>query len=143
MSEAVSSTGILLFIGNGASPEVFTDEVPELTTITPPASFRNPLETSTHNDGEESHVLGIRRSDTISGRVNWLVANPIHQQMEADFNAAGSGTKRNYRIVYPDGTKVTFGARVERWAPVEATVDSVKAIDFALRKDGPLVWAYV
>jgi len=139
MSDAVVATGIELRIGDGASPEGFTDVVPELMSITPPARFRNPLETTTHNDGEESHLLGIRRSDTIPFKVNWIVDDPIHQQLESDYNA---NTQRTYQVAYPDGTTLTFRAAIERLSPVEATPDSVKQLDCALRKAGPVTVAF-
>lgn len=136
MSEAISATGTLLYIGNGASPEVFTDVVPELRTITPPAQFRNALETTTHNDGEESHVLGIKRSDEIAFSMNWLKGNSIQDQLESDYQA---NTKRTYRIEYPDGVRLTFKARVSKFTPVEASPDSVKMLNCALRKSGAVV----
>jgi hypothetical protein len=60
MSLAVSTTGILVKRATVAAPTVFTT-VAELTSVTPPGKSRNKIETTTHNDGSESFVLGIMR----------------------------------------------------------------------------------
>ena len=60
MSDALSAQGTLIARAPAATPTVFTT-IAELRDITPPPLTRNPIETTSHNEDEESFVVGIKR----------------------------------------------------------------------------------
>jgi hypothetical protein len=138
MSDAVSTTGMLVRRSPfpAATPAVYTT-VPELVTITPPGYSRNKIETSTHNDGSESFVLGIIRQGDLTFRVNWLPENAEHAQILADFNA---NTKAVWQIAFPSGATFTAPGRVSRFAPVDAPPDAAQQLEITIAWAGPIVF---
>ena len=131
MSNAISATGILLKRGDGATPEVFTT-IAELTSVKAPGYSRNKIETSTHNDGSESYVLGILRRGDSPFRVNWLSDDATHAQILSDIEA---NTRQNWQVELPNGDIFEGPARVQKFDPIESGVDS------ALQMECALTWA--
>jgi hypothetical protein len=137
MSEAVTATGILVKRALLASPTVFT-VIGEIVSVSPPGFSRNKIETSTHNEGAESNVLGILRQKDPSFRVNWIGGDATHASVMADM--AGN-TKNQWQIAYPSGVKFTGPARVSRCEMVDAPVDAAQQADITLTWTGPAVYA--
>jgi len=137
MSEAVSTTGILVKRSPlpVADPAVYTT-VAEITMVTPPGKSRNKLETSTHNDGAESYVLGILRQKDAAFTVNWLPDDETHAQIEDDID---TNTKASWRVEFPSGIKMTGNARVQNFEPADAPVDGIQAASVTLAWSGLVV----
>lgn len=136
MSEAVATTGILVQRGNGADPEVFAT-IGEVVSVTPPGYSRNKLESTTHNDGAESYVLGILRQKDASFRINYVHDEPTHALIVDDILA---NVEHNWQIVFPSGVMFTGPARVQRFEPIEAPVDAIQQMDVTLAWSGPVVF---
>ena len=92
MSNAVTSTGILVY-RNGVA-------IAEVTEVTPGGPMRNKLETSEHEDGYESHRLGILRQNDPGFRVNFIAGNSTHMAMMSDLHG---NFVQSWMILYPSG----------------------------------------
>lgn len=136
MSNAVSTTGILVRRGNGADPEVFAT-IGEVVTVTPPGYSRNKLESTTHNDGAESYVLGILRQKDPTFRINYVHDDPTHAAIVDDIMA---NVKHNWEIVLPSGVAFKGSFRVQRFEPVDAPVDAIQQMDITLAPAGLIVF---
>src|SRR3954471_13259868 len=103
MSNAVTTTGILIKRAPFATPTVFTT-IGEITFIDPGGMSRNKIETSTHNDGSESHVLGILRQKDPTLKINYVASDATHIAILADI--AGN-IKNSWQILFPSGRSRT------------------------------------
>src|SRR5215212_5985206 len=65
--------------GGTAAPSAATYvTVAEITKVTPPGYSRNKIETSTHNDGTESYILGILRQKDAAFSINYVAGDSTH-----------------------------------------------------------------
>ena len=119
MSNAVTSTGILVQRALFASPTVFTT-VGEITEVDPGGMSRNKIETSTHNEGSESHVLGILRQADPSFKINYVGSDATHVAVLADL--AGN-VKNSWKFLFPSGVSRTGMAYVQSFKFDPAPVD--------------------
>lgn len=131
MSNAVTTTGILVKRALLATPTVFTT-IGEITEIDPGSMSRNKIETSTHNDGSESHVLGILRQADPTFKINYVAAEATHIAILADIAA---NTKNQWQFLFPSG-KVRYGAAYVQMfkfdvAPVDGKQGASIAITWA------------
>ena len=132
MSEAVSASQTLLARGAGSPPAYTT--VPELFgDITFPTLDRNEAETSTHNDGAESYIMGIVRTGAAAITVNWLPNNASHQAVFADYE---DKVTSSWRYTLPSGTTITCDAKVKSFNLQPAGLDGVQRLVFTLRFNG-------
>ena len=136
MSEAVATTGILVRRGNGADPEVFAT-IGEVVSVTPPGYSRNKLESTTHNDGAESYVLGILRQKDASFRINYVHDEPTHALIVDDILG---NVERNWQVVFPSGVLFVGPGRVQRFEPIEAPPDAIQQMDVTLAWSGPVIF---
>lgn len=135
MSNAVVTTGILVRRALFATPTVFST-VGEITKVNPPGYSRNKIETTTHNDGTESYVLGILRQKDCTFSINFTAADSVHAAILADIQG---NIKNQWQILFPSGIAQTGPARVQMFDFIEATVDGVQRADCALTWAGPIV----
>ena len=136
MSLAVSATGILVKRAPGLNQTSGFVTVGELTSVTPGGKSRNKLETSTHNDGSESFVLGIVRQGDPGFHINYVGSDATHVQIISDL---ASNTPNTWRFEYPSGVKRTGNARVQQFVFDEAPVDSIQGVTCALAWAGPVL----
>lgn len=135
MSNAVVTTGILLKRAETATPTVFTT-LAELVSITPPGFSRNPLETSNHNEGVETKVLGLLRQRAMPFKINWLPENATHAQLLGDIT---TNTKAHWQVAFPSGTTMEADGFVQRFEPDEAPVDAVQSAMCAIEWSSAIV----
>jgi tail tube protein len=119
MSNAVTSTGILVKRAPFASPTVFVT-ITEVTDVDPGGKSRNKIDTSTHNDGTESNVLGITRQGDPSFKINYIGGDATHASILADL--AGN-IKSAWQILYPSGVSRTGFGYVQAFKFDPAPVD--------------------
>jgi hypothetical protein len=139
MSEAIAAAGTYLSLGNGVSPETFT-EVAEVRTIGGP----NP-------DSEEIDVTHLRspartreylQSFLIPGEIP-LTLNFIPNSTTANVDSAAlialyaAGTVRNWTVTYPDGSVDAFAAYVKS-CPRPANVGEALVMNPTLRVSGAI-----
>jgi hypothetical protein len=118
--------------GNAALVETVFNTVGELVTVSPPGFTRNKLETTTHNDGAESNILGIIRQKDGSFRINFVGTDTTHTQLMTDFL---QNVRATWRFRFPSGTTLTGSGRVQQFQIVDAPVDAIQ------QADCNIVWA--
>jgi predicted secreted protein len=137
MSEAVTATGILVKRALLATPTVF-ETIGEIVSVTPPGFSRNKIETTTHNEGAESSVLGILRQKDPAFRINYVGGDATHASLIADIQG---NTKNQWQILFPSGVNFTGPARVQKFEMADAPVDSAQQADLALAWAGAVTHA--
>lgn len=135
MSNAVTATGILVRRALLASPTVFTT-VGEITRATPPGYSRNKIESTTHNDGAESYILGILRQKDGAFSINYVAGDAMHAAILADILA---NTKNQWQFLLPSGVTFAGPGGVQTFQLQEATVDAIQAADVVICWAGPVV----
>jgi hypothetical protein len=131
MSNAVTTTGILIKRSPGAGTTAYVT-VAEITEIDPGGMSRNKIETSTHNDGSESHVLGILRQADPTFKINYVAADSSHINILADIV---NNVKNSWQILFPSGKTRAGNAYVQQFKFDPAPVDGKQGASLTL------VWA--
>lgn len=128
MSNAVTATGILIQRAPFATPAAFVT-VAEVTEINPGGMSRNKIETSTHNDGSESHVLGILRQADPTFKINYVASETTHVNVLADIV---NNVKNYWRILFPSGKFRTGQAYIQQFTFDDAPVDAKQGASLTL-----------
>lgn len=134
MSNAVTATGILIQRAPIGDPENFQD-VGEITEVDPGGKSRNKIETSTHNEGTESHVLGIIRQTDPTFKVNYVASDATHIAVQSDFD---NNVKSSWRILFPSGLYRKGLGYVQMFKYHPAPLDAKQGADIALTWAGPV-----
>lgn len=121
-SNAISSLGAQLKIGNGASAELFT-AIPELRSITGPTMTAETIDVSHlgSTSGYRDFISGFKEAGEISGEVNWTQAG--YASLLALFE---SGAQKNFQLVFSDGTDYKFSGRITALPITAQTGDAVR-----------------
>lgn len=128
MSNAVTTTGILIKRAPFATPNAFVT-IGEITEIDPGGMSRNKIETSTHNDGSESHVLGILRQSDPTFKINYVAGDATHINILADIV---NNVKNAWQILFPSG-KIRQGfGYVQQFKFDTAPVDAKQGASLAI-----------
>jgi len=128
MSNAVTTTGILIKRALFATPTVYTT-IGEITEIDPGSISRNKIETSTHNDGTESHVLGILRQADPTFKINYVAGDATHIALLSDI---ANNVKNNWQILFPSLKTRTGFAYVQMFKFDVAPVDGKQGASLAI-----------
>lgn len=137
MSNAVTTTGILIQRALFANPTAF-QTIGEITEIDPGGMMRNKIETSTHNDGSESHVLGILRQTDPTMKINYVASDATHISILADIQ---NNVKNAWRVLFPSGKSRTGFAFVQQFKFDVAPVDGKQGATLAFTWAGPVTEA--
>jgi hypothetical protein len=121
--------------GTGGTIRPDFSVVGEITEVTPGGMARNKIETTTHNDGSESHVLGILRQGDPGLKINYVGSDPTHVAILADL---ANNVKNNWMIRFPSGVSRTGQAYVQQFAFDTATVDGKQGATMTLTWAGPV-----
>lgn len=131
MSSAVTITGILVKRAPFATPTAFVT-IGEITEIDPGGMSRNKIDTSTHNDGSESHVLGILRQSDPTFKINFLASEATHILILADI---ANNVKNAWQFLFPSGKTRTGFGYIQQFkfdpAPVDAKQGAMCAITWS------------
>jgi hypothetical protein len=133
MSNAVSSHGTLIrrqgtIIG-------------ELRDITPPPLMRNTFDTTTHQDSDDSYVVGIRRKGEMQFNINFLPDDDAtHDELTGLIKAWLDGSKDLWQVTFPDGANWYFSGFVTNISP-EAPVDGEQSATVTVRPTGGTIFA--
>ncbi len=113
--------------------------IAELRDITPPALTRNTIDTTTHNDGEDSYVVGIRRKGDMTFLINYIGSGEAtHGAASGLVYAWQNATKDLYQIDFPDGARWLFSGFVVNIAP-SAPVDGAQTANVSVRAAGAMI----
>lgn len=134
MPSAISAQGTLVARAPEATPTVFAT-IGELRNITPPPLTRKAIETTSHNEVEESFVVGIRRKGELSFQIGFLPSLSSHDEVAGLIYSWQQGDCDIWRITYPDGSTMLFSGYVSNIAP-SAPVDDGLVADVTVRPTG-------
>jgi predicted secreted protein len=132
--------GTILAVGDGASPEVFT-QIPELLEISGSPGGTPDLVDVTNHDTTglyREEITGLITTTELVCRANYRKAGTsdnttvlaLRTQMEA-------GTVKNFRITLPTTTPqiINFAARVRSWNLVTPITEQMR-VEFTLKSEG-------
>lgn len=134
---AISAQGTLIAFKQGGSGSYVT--IGELRDITPPSLSRNAIETTSHNEVEESFVVGIRRKGELSFTIGFVPTDPTHDHETGLTKSYIDGSRDIWKITYPDGSAWLFSGFVSSIAP-SAPVDDGLTADITIRPTGIMSW---
>ena len=117
-TQAISSHGTKLKVGDGADPEVFAT-IAEVVDITGPGQTLNTEDVTNHDSGGWREVIPtILEGGEVTFDVNYF-GDATHTAILTDIKARAF---RNFEMEYPDGSKDEFGGyftAFSKAAPVE------------------------
>jgi len=123
------------------TPVSFTD-IAELRNITYPNLTRKDIETTTHNEQDDQHIVGIRRHGDLSFDMNFLQRNATHDHLTGLQKKWFDGDRLIFRVTGKDGANGTawlFSGFVSGIAP-SAPVDDRFAAQVTIRPTGRHDW---
>jgi hypothetical protein len=135
MSNAVATTGILVARAPIPDGTAFVT-IPELIRVGPPGWSRNKIETSTHNDGTESYILGILRQKDLSFAINYLAGDATHIIVRSDMQ---NNVKAQWKVTFPSGVIIQGPGRVQTFMPSDAPTDAAQQAEVVVTWAAPLV----
>lgn len=134
MSDAVTATGILIKRAPFATPLALVT-IGEITEIDPGGKSRNKIETSTHNEGTESYLLGILRQSDPTFKINYVAGNATHIALNADID---NNVKNYWQILFPSGRARYGAAYLQLFKFDVAPVDAKQGASCAITWAGPV-----
>ncbi len=136
LTEAMSAQGAYFATGDGASPEVFT-EFQEAKVIGGPNETADELE-ATHlrsPSGYREFLQSFKDGGEITIEANFIPGDATQVAMDADFT---SGTTKNRRIYYPDGSYNSFAGWVKGRGNTNTGVNQILTRTYTVRVSGPV-----
>lgn len=134
MPVGMSAQGTLVGRADVATPTAFTT-VAQLMNITPPPLTRNAIETTSHNETEESFVVGIARKGEMTFELGFVPSGATHGVTTGLIKDWKDGTLAIWRVTFPENTKWTFSGYVTNVA-VAAPVDDLLSAEVTIRPTG-------
>ncbi len=138
MNQAISAQGTLIARQPGGAGGFTT--IGELRNITPPPLMRNPIETTSHNEVEESFVVGIRRKGELTFTIGFLPSGATHGYTSGLIKSWVDGAKDGWKITFPDNSTWIFSGFVTNIAP-SAPVDDGLVADVTIRPTDTMAFA--
>lgn len=114
---AISTKGTQLLVEDTPSSGTFT-AIAEVKSFDGPSRENPDLDASSFDSTEQEFIGGLATPGELQCTLNHLGANTMHQRMEDDVPA---GTRRNYKLVFFDGTTRAFLAKVKTFTPSGGT----------------------
>lgn len=118
MTQAKSSFGTLLQMGDGGAPEAFTT-VAEVLDISGPELARDTEEVTNHSSpsGYEEFISTIKRSGEVTFPINFIPGHATHDQSTGLIALIESGVLKNWRLILSTtGSRWAFAALVTNFA---------------------------
>jgi hypothetical protein len=135
MSGALETQGTKLYIGNNASPIVYT-QVKELVSFQAFDGQANEIDTTSLDSTAKEFLMGLQDNGSFSGEFNWLPADTGQVAMRA---AKASRAITHFRLTMSDTSKFEFDGYV-LGAPISGGVDAKVDGSFAIRITGAVAF---
>lgn len=138
-SNALEAQGMLIKIGNGASPEVFTT-IKEIKTFSGPSGSAAVIDVTDLSSLAKEKRMGLADEGQLSFTINYIPNDTQHALLRAK---RASRAETNFRMVFTDdspATTWTFGAFVTGFA-VSGAVDGVVEANVTLEITGAITEA--
>jgi len=133
----LGSHGTLIQIGDGATPTEAFATIGELGDIEGLGIARETHDASVQTSDWMVSIPGLKRMENVKFPVNFDPADATHDHLTGLQKDVVDGTKRNFRIIYPDAGATThqFAAFVVSVVP-KAPVDGVLTAEVELLPTG-------
>jgi|OpeIllAssembly_1097287.scaffolds.fasta_scaffold00063_9 hypothetical protein len=133
----LGSHGTLVQIGDGATPTEAFATIGELGDIEGLAIARETHDASVQTSDWMVSIPGLKKMENVKFSINFDPADPTHDHLTGLIKDVNDGTKRNFRIIFPDPATTTyqFAAYVVNVTP-SAPVDGVLTADVELLPTG-------
>jgi len=135
MSAALETQGTKLYIGNNASPIVYT-QVKELVSFQAFDGSANEIDTTSLDSTAKEFLMGLQDFGQFAGEFNWLPEDTGHIAMRA---AKAARTITHFRLTMSDTSKFEFDGYVLS-APVSGGVDAKMDGGFTIRITGTVTF---
>ncbi len=132
---ALASQGMIVSIGDGASPEVFTN-ISDVNDISGPDGSAGEIDVTDLDSVAKEFKRGLTDNGSVSLTMMYIPNNIQHGQLQSDFTSQVE-IARNYRITFTDSpvTLWTFSAYVSTFA-ITNSLDSTTNANVTLRIKG-------
>ena len=136
MTNATSSHGTLLKMGDGAATEVFTT-IAEVGDLEAPGIEVDTEDATSHDSGGwEEKIETIRKVADVSFEINWVPSDGTHDETTGLLNKALNGGLTNFQVVLPGATKTfLFSAFLTKFQPKQPVKGKLTA-DITLAVSG-------
>jgi hypothetical protein len=135
MSIAISAQGTIIARQPlGAGPFV---DIAELRDTTPPPRSRNVIETTSHNEQDDTAVVGIRRTGELAFTIGWVPSSTTHNPTTGLMKSFIGGDLDVFRITFPDASTWLFSGYVTNVGP-SAPVDDGLTADISIKPTGAM-----
>ena len=138
-TKAITTKGVQLKIGDGATPtEAFT-LIAEVLNISGPGEQVATIDaTSFDSTAKEWISSALPDVSETTFEIHWIGNDLTHQKLRTDLR---SGVRRNFELTLPDTTKVTFAALITNISP-EFPLEGKISQNITLKPTGLPNWAY-
>jgi hypothetical protein len=129
MTNALAAYGVLLKMGDGDDPEVFTT-IAEVRDIDGPELELEAKEVTSHDSNGWREFIGTLQSGgEVSFDLNFIPTNATHSYSAGLIKNLVGRTLNNYQLVFPDSGTTTwqFAALVTSFKPSSAVEDELAA----------------
>lgn len=130
MTEALAGYGVLLKVGDGDDPEVFTT-IAEVRDIEGPELELEAKEVTSHDspNGWREYIGTLLSGGEVSFDVNFIPTHATHSPSSGLIKAMRDRALKNYQLVFPDvaATTWTFAALVTGVGPKGPVEDELSA----------------
>jgi hypothetical protein len=142
-SQAKSAYGTKLKMGDGASPETFT-EIPELGDIKGPSINVKTIDVTTHSSavsGANEEILPTTiNGGEVKAPINYVETDPMHMALVA---AAQARTKKNFQKWNPEQTKMIAFSGYVTGVEFSDPVNDKRQADLTITVSGGLAFSGV
>lgn len=140
-TQATSAYGTKIKMGDGASPETFT-EIPEVGDITGPGIDVETEDVTTHGSAasgaNREFIPTLITNSDCEFELNYVHSDPLHIALR---NAAQNRTKKNFQKVNPAGTEtISFSGYVVGIAFADP-VDGARKFPVTIKVTGGLTFS--
>lgn len=137
---AIFSHGVLLKRETTPGSGVF-NTIAELVDVQPPELSRNEFETTSHNDPQDSWILGLLRKGELPIKINWVPTDPTHDDSTGLLASFLNASLETYQIIW---TGVGSGfwecpCYVKKFKPT-VPEEGVLGADVVLRPSGSMTF---
>lgn len=143
MSNATAAFGVIFAIGDGGSPEAFTN-VAEVKDFDGPSLDRNTYEVTHHSSPNRwrEFIPGLRDAGETSFTLNWIPSDTTQDRTTGLLSHYLDDQIHNYRIIYPDSgaEQITFPGIMTAFEP-SAPVDGVLEAEVTIKIAGEPTFA--
>lgn len=137
-SSAIHAHGTLLKKGDGGSPESFAT-IAEVTDLNPPALALETNDVTSHDSAQHwrEFIGSLLDGGDVSFTINYIPTATTHNATAGLIADLKNRTRRNWQIVFPDGSSTTwsFAALVTAFEPA-APIDDRLTANITLKVTG-------